>query len=95
MRQVGIMDDRELEELRGTTGGSERCAQRFARDELLGVQALLLYMNAMVFQNRYCARCMSQSKPCYSLDPVIPITAVRKFPALFRGIFYLDLGFSV
>lgn len=94
MRQVGITDDRELEELRGTTGSSERCAQSFAR-ELLAVQALLLCMNAMVLQNRYCAHCMSQSKPCYSLDLVIPITAVRKFPALFRGIFYLDLGFSV
>lgn len=52
------MDDRELEDLRGTTGSSERCAQRFAHDELFAVQALLLHINAMVLQNRHCAHCL-------------------------------------
>ena len=90
------MDERKLEELKGTTSSSERCAQRFAHDELFAAQALILHINAMVLQNTYCAHClMSQSKPCYSPDPVTPITAVREFPALFGGIFYLDLGFSV
>lgn len=58
MRQVGITDDRELEELRGITGSRERCAQRFAHDELFAVQAPLLHINAMVLQNRYCAHCL-------------------------------------
>lgn len=36
-----------------------------------------------------------QSKPYYGPDPVTCLTAVREFPAVFRGIFDLDLGFSV
>lgn len=46
---------RELKELKGTTGSSERCAQRFAHDELFADEALLLHINAMELQNRFCA----------------------------------------
>lgn len=50
----------------------------------------------MVLQNRYCARCLCPSPNLVmAQDPVTPLTAVREFPAVFRGIFDLDLGFSM